>query len=156
MEIPSEKLWNEVMKFVRSRFWDLSESQGSFYKAFRETVLLKWRMHSKCPELPLSSSSSPEIPPGLCSGWAIRISPARPRDTCLPAVSLLSPLSLGGKPSFQAMLCFPPHSRNSGDWGNDGFEIRGTRESFVLKDHENCQRKGGHCTECHSGKGPMG
>lgn len=45
-------------------------------------------------------------------------------------------------------------SRYSGDWGDDGFELCRTRESFVLKNHGDRQREGGHGAERHPGKSP--
>lgn len=52
-------------------------------------------------------------------------------------------------------LVFLCLSRGSGDWGVDGFEFGGTRESFVFKNHGDSQRKGGHSSECHAGKSPL-
>lgn len=56
----------------------------------------------------------------------------------------------------QAVFYFLITPRCSRNRGVGGFEFSGTGESFVLKNHGNGQRKGGHGTERHPGEGLSG
>lgn len=123
--------------------------------SFQEILILKEIMHAKRQDLPfllLPRDSSRAMFWIGCKDF-----PSKTQEQQALSSSTFQPSlpPLGASP-LSGHVVFPHHSRYSRDWGNGGFEFSGTRESFVLKDHGNGQRKSGHCTECRPGEGPCG